>query len=511
MSKNLSISSTDKINLDKVFISTLLELAAEYDIQRILAVVVNTIPSLIGAKEASLFWIDSERKRVVLTASHADNQHNIGSYWYEIGQGLTGWVAKTGRPLRVSNIEDKEELRQIDPSLRWTDKYDGFRTAIKMEKDLKRAFLAVPIKIEGITMGVLRIAKTKHPNMKFSQEDEDLIVSFANNLGHIFKKGELLQRVKGFAELMQPIHFTSHEAMDKYFQWVVNFIPPMVGSRGCTIWLRDKKKNEYVLTYASSGNPLEKKIGQASYLEGEGLTGWVIRTGESLRINDVEDKEELKRIHPDLQGRGKHKEFSNFLAAPIRTATKIYGVIRMSKVVGGIPFSKDDENQLITYGNFLGASINYVNLEKSGFISVKPRWQEWYPSDNKTCFVLMPFSQPWSKNIRRVIKRAVEAQELTFHIADEETGAIVMNDIWKGICQARLVIADLSSANPNVAYEVGLSDVLGKEMILLAQNPNDVPFDFVGVRLLVYNPDRIDELEDKLSQRIKQVIDRASD
>lgn len=510
MPDNLPATSADKLSLDKEFISLLLELAAEYDIQRILTHVTNRIPNLIGAKEASLFWIDSERKRIVLKATYSGNEHNIGNYWYEVGEGLTGWVARSGRPLRISNIEDEEELRRIDPALQWSDKYDGFRTATKVEKERKRAFLAVPVKIEGITMGVLRIAKTKHPNMEFSQEDEDLMRSFANNIGSIVKKGELLQRVKGFAELMQPIYFTNLEAMDKYFQWVVNIIPPMIGSRGCTIWLKDDKSGEYILRYASKGNPLEKKINRASYREGEGLTGWVIRTGESLRINNVRDKKELRRVHPGLKGKGKHKEFSNFLAAPIRTATDIYGVVRMSKDVGGIPFSEDDEKQLITYGNFLGASFSYVNIKKSGVIPVRPKWQGWYPNDEKSCFVLMPFSEPWSANVRNVIKRAVESQKLTFHIADEQTGPMVMQEIWKGICQARLVIADLSSANPNVTYEVGLADVLGKDMILLTQNPNEVPFDFAGVRLLYYSLDRIQELEDKLSHRITQVLEHSS-
>ena len=49
------------------------------------------------------------------------------------------------------------------------------------------------------------------------------------------------------------------------------------------------------------------------------------------------------------------------------------------------------------------------------------------------------------------------------------------------------VASSMSSAkNSNVSYEIGLADVLGKEVILLSQTPDDVPFDFLGLRLITY-------------------------
>ena len=93
--------------------------------------------------------------------------------------------------------------------------------------------------------------------------------------------------------------------------------------------------------------------------------------------------------------------------------------------------------------------------------------------------------------------------------ADQKDGRIIMHDIWEGICKARVVIADLTSKNPNVTYEVGLADVLGKDVILLSQTPDDVPFDFLGVRLIIYENSfgGASKLSENLEQRIKRILE----
>ena len=492
-------------------ISTLLEFTAEYHIKSILKLVVNQIPQLIGAREASLFWLDRERNRIVLRETYYENRQNINKRHYEIGEGLTGWVAKTGRPLRIRNISNEKELGRIDPDLAWSDKYGSFKHASKAEKARQRAFLAVPIKIDGITMGVLRIAKTEKPNKFFSSQDEKLIMTIASHLGAILKKADVLGRMQDFEDLIEPVFFKNPETMHAYLQWAVNLIPTILNSVGCTIFLRDESSGAHVLRYASKENPLEKKIGLIGYYEGEGLTGWVLQKGQTLRVNDIEDEEELNRIDPNLRWMGKYKEFlvhhSNYLAAPIKTAKNVYGAIRLSKGAESIPFSEDDERLLSKYAYFLGASLESLQLEQTGTVLVKPMWKGWSPVNDKYCYVLMPFSTKWSNNVRGAIKLAVEARNLVFRIADEGTGRMIMQDVWNGIWEAKVVIADLSTGNANVSYEVGLADVIGKKVILLAQDPKKIPFDFAGARLLLYNPNRLGELQDKLARRIEQILD----
>ena len=118
---------------------------------------------------------------------------------------------------------------------------------------------------------------------------------------------------------------------------------------------------------------------------------------------------------------------------------------------------------------------------------VDPHWKgTGFEVDPKLCYLLMPYSEDWSNDVWLLIQEAVASCSFLCQRADEQKGRVVMENVWEGISRARVVIADLTTANPNVTYEVGLADVLGKDVLLLSQSTRDTPFDFQGQRLIVY-------------------------
>jgi hypothetical protein len=140
-------------------------------------------------------------------------------------------------------------------------------------------------------------------------------------------------------------------------------------------------------------------------------------------------------------------------------------------------------------------------------VVVNPRWPARGISvEADLCFLLMPFREPWSDDAWALIQNVILACGMRCRRADEQDGHVVMDDIWDGICRARVVIADLTAKNPNVTYEVGLADVLGKDVVLLSQTPTDVPFDFLGVRLVTYENSigGVRRLSDELRKRLER-------
>ena len=122
--------------------------------------------------------------------------------------------------------------------------------------------------------------------------------------------------------------------------------------------------------------------------------------------------------------------------------------------------------------------------------------------DQGRCFVIMPYSQKWSVAVERIILEVCTQAGLDFRIAKNMEGRFIPSDIWQGITSAGIVVADLSGANPNVTYEVGLADVMGKEVILITQEGR-VPFDFLAQRFILYE----DFLPGSLSLR-EELTDR---
>lgn len=62
-----------------------------------------------------------------------------------------------------------------------------------------------------------------------------------------------------------------------------------------------------------------------------------------------------------------------------------------------------------------------------------------------------------------------------------------MEDIQENINKARIIVAELSTKNANVFYKVGIAHTVGKEVILIVQNTEDVPFDLKHLRCVVYD------------------------
>ena len=127
------------------------------------------------------------------------------------------------------------------------------------------------------------------------------------------------------------------------------------------------------------------------------------------------------------------------------------------------------------------------------------------------CFVAMPYSQEWSKALEDILLDICKVAGMRLLIAKNMDGRFVPHDIWQGITSAAVIVADITDGNPNVAYEIGLADVLGKDVILLCQG-DDVPFDFLAQRLIRYENTMKGSivLREELTARLKRVREKLS-
>lgn len=154
------------------------------------------------------------------------------------------------------------------------------------------------------------------------------------------------------------------------------------------------------------------------------------------------------------------------------------------------------------------ASIFRDSVEKTSQVRqllVSPLFEgRGFAIDKHLAFVLMPFTETWSQGVWMHIKRVCQSVDLRAERADDQLGSEIMEDVWQGICQAKIVIADLTSRNPNVYYELGIAHTLGKPFILLAQDIEDIPFDLRHFRCILYTNDV--EGTEKLSENLIRML-----
>jgi hypothetical protein len=133
-----------------------------------------------------------------------------------------------------------------------------------------------------------------------------------------------------------------------------------------------------------------------------------------------------------------------------------------------------------------------------------------------TCFVMQPFAAPFGGYYDVIFKPAIEKAGLHPVRADAEIFATgkIMDQVWRGIREARVLVAELTSKNPNVFYELGLAHAQEKPVVLIASNEEDVPFDLRHIRVILY--DRNDpfwgpKLVEKLADNIVSALTNPED
>lgn len=132
-------------------------------------------------------------------------------------------------------------------------------------------------------------------------------------------------------------------------------------------------------------------------------------------------------------------------------------------------------------------------------------------ADGTVCFVMQPFDGTLGTYYESIFKPAIQQAGLTPLRADDDifaTGKII-DQVWRGIRQATVLVAELTSKNPNVFYELGLAHALQKPVVLVSSNEDDVPFDLRHIRVILYDqadPFWGQKLIDKIADNITQAL-----
>lgn len=127
--------------------------------------------------------------------------------------------------------------------------------------------------------------------------------------------------------------------------------------------------------------------------------------------------------------------------------------------------------------------------------------------ENDLVAVMMPFSKEFDsvfaairEGVESVGMRAVRADNIWDH-------STIMQDIFSLIVRSRIVVCDFSGKNPNVFYEVGIAHALGRDVVPIVQNLDDIPFDLKHHRVLKYfaNSQGLAELTQRLEEKIRNL------
>ena len=115
------------------------------------------------------------------------------------------------------------------------------------------------------------------------------------------------------------------------------------------------------------------------------------------------------------------------------------------------------------------------------------------------CFVIQPFDKgKFDRLFKEVYKPALEEVELEAYRVDEDYDVQVPIDaIEEGIKNATICLADISTDNPNVWYELGFAFAMEQPVIILCSNERRgrFPFDIQHRAIIKYSSDSPSDFE----------------
>ena len=160
------------------------DLSAIADTDALMHRVVDVAAAQLRFEDCSVFVLDRDKQHLTLQAARGGLAQRIGTAIYPIGEGLTGWVALYGEPIRtVSPREDS----------RWQGRFEEFPSTEV------GAFLAVPIFGRSGILGVLRVLRRKSAapwfRREFTDDDESVLLTIASQLGTAIENSRILDRL----------------------------------------------------------------------------------------------------------------------------------------------------------------------------------------------------------------------------------------------------------------------------------------------------------------------------
>jgi serine phosphatase RsbU (regulator of sigma subunit)/putative methionine-R-sulfoxide reductase with GAF domain len=251
---------------------------ATLELERLFERVVRLIRDAFGYYHVGIFTADPQREAVQFQASASAGTRDV-SFDVEWGQGLIGWVAAQGEPLRINDVEQEPRYRCID-ALEDT-----------------RSELAVPLLLEDELVGVLDV-QSDVPGA-FGTDDLFILETLGTQIAIAIQQARLYQAERQQAwlstALLQVADAMSQVSdMDAVVTTIVRLTPILAGVDRCVLLLWDDVTESFVPAQ-SYGLPAElrKALEQLAFPLGMVPALDLVRLDKNPLLIDMDEHPEL--------------------------------------------------------------------------------------------------------------------------------------------------------------------------------------------------------------------------
>ena len=291
--------------------------------------------------------VNSELSLVLLKDRKTDQLHLVScekdrkSLSWSLQEGILSWVVENQKPMLLNQPEQdvhfSENLQQL--------------IGVKINN-----LLSVPLIRRGKLLGVLEAVNKKDAQI-FTEKDLDNLTLLANQIAVALDNSILYERAKKESlrkEVLLEVgkSLSSTLELEEVLKRIIQSVKLVVTCDAVGIFLVDKKTQEVEQFEIEGYDPtleadLNLKIGQ-------GLIGWVAKTGEPVIVPDVRKDE--RYINARLATRSE-------MVVPIKTDGKVLGVFNLESNQLNA-YAQEDLELLTAFASQAAVAIERARLHK---------------------------------------------------------------------------------------------------------------------------------------------------
>ncbi|NKE72491.1 GAF and ANTAR domain-containing protein [Nitrospiraceae bacterium HYJII51-Mn-bac16s-1-B09] len=318
------------------------QISSNLELEVVLKEIVEMVVEITQADACLLYLLDETQKELTLRASKNPHPKLIGRIRLELGEGITGWVAKEKKMVAIA--KDASE----DPR---------FALFHNLPEDRYHAFLSVPVISKGEIIGVINI---QHKKPHYHSDGEiALLTTIGHQVGSAIENARLYEEMKRKAMQIDTLsRMSTMIASNRYLEEILNLIVTMtagmMNSKICSIMLLDEPKGELKIVATQSLS--EEYRQKANVKIGESVSGRVVKERRPITVLDVTGDPHFR--FPEL---AKKEGLFSLLSVPMMIKDRVIGVIN-SYTSKEHHFTPEEINILQTVANQAAVAIENTTL-----------------------------------------------------------------------------------------------------------------------------------------------------
>jgi signal transduction histidine kinase len=243
-------------------------LHSSLDPQEALQIVIREAVRLMGASSGSVVLINPTNGFLEIQAAQG-LPPNASQLKLRVGEGLTGWVARTGKAARVGNV--KADARYI------------------MVNENVCSEMAVPLEVNGEVRGVLNVDSDRAD--AFSEADQELFEAFSSQASRVIQNTWLYEQLRLKARLFEALvkvgqTINSTMNLDDGLQVITREACILMEAKMCSLLLLDPTR-EWLDLKASYGAG-EAYIQKPRLSVHDSLLGVAVRRKKPMQLENVQ-------------------------------------------------------------------------------------------------------------------------------------------------------------------------------------------------------------------------------